>query len=76
MTPSDDDSLGRSAARAPSAASRTSCTREYPELAPAWLTFRDVRAKRRAVEWLLDEALVLDEAAHTYLADHPDPPLP
>ncbi len=49
---------------------------EYPDLVSAWQTFRDVRAKRRAVEWLLDEELIQDEAARTYLAEHPDPPLP
>lgn len=26
---------------------------EYPDLVSAWQTFRDDRAKRRAVEWLL-----------------------
>ena len=49
---------------------------QYPDLVSAWRTFRDVRDKRRAVEWLLEEELIQDEAAHTYLAEHPDPPLP
>ena len=49
---------------------------EYPELVPAWQVFRDARAKRRAVEWLLDEELIQEEAATTYLAEHPDPPMP
>jgi hypothetical protein len=49
---------------------------EYPELVPAWHAFRDTRAKRRAVEWLVDEGLVDDEAARTFLLSHEDPALP
>jgi Uncharacterised protein family (UPF0158) len=37
---------------------------EYPQLLPAWYAFRDGRAKRRAVEWLVDNSLV-DEATGT-----------
>jgi hypothetical protein len=35
-----------------------------------------VRSQRRAVEWLLDEGLVDEDAAHRFLAEHPDPELP
>ena len=49
---------------------------EYPALVPAWQAFRDARAKRRAVEWLLDQGLIQDEAARRFLVDHPDPDLP
>ena len=49
---------------------------EYPELLPAWYAFRDVRAKRRAVEWLLDNSLIDQNTADGYLADHPDLQLP
>jgi Uncharacterised protein family (UPF0158) len=49
---------------------------EYPHLLPAWYAFRDARAKRRAVEWLVDNSLVDDDAANPYLTDHPDPELP
>lgn len=49
---------------------------EYPELVPAWQVFRDVRAKRRAVEWLLDQGLIEDDVARQFLVDHPDPGLP
>ena len=49
---------------------------EYPALVPAWYAFRDARAKRRAVEWLLERDLVHDDAAHQFLVDHPDPDLP
>jgi hypothetical protein len=49
---------------------------EYPHLLPAWYAFRDVRAKRRAVEWLVDNSLVDDESANRFLTEHPDPELP
>lgn len=49
---------------------------EYPELVSVWQTFRDVRAGRRAVEWLRDQSLVADEVCEKYLEDHPDPELP
>ncbi len=48
---------------------------EYPDLVPVWQTFRDSRAKRRAVEWLLDEQLIDEADAQRALADHPDPAL-
>jgi hypothetical protein len=34
---------------------------QYPDLVPAWQAFRDARAKRRAVEWLLEQELIHDE---------------
>jgi hypothetical protein len=49
---------------------------EYPELLPAWYAFRDVRANRRAVEWLADNSLIDDDDASRFLAAHPDPGLP
>jgi hypothetical protein len=49
---------------------------EYPELLPAWYAFQDSRARQRAVEWLVDNELVGEDAAERYLADHPEPPLP
>jgi len=49
---------------------------EYPHLLPAWHAFRDIRAKRRAVEWLVDNSLVDDESANRFLTEHPDPELP
>ena len=48
---------------------------EYPDLLPVWYAFRDARARRRAVEWLVDEGLVEDVAARKFLADNPDPDL-
>ena len=49
---------------------------EYPELVPVWQVFRDARAQRRAVEWLLDQGLIEDAVARKFLVDHPDPGLP
>ena len=49
---------------------------EYPELLPAWYALRDVRAQRRAVEWLAENSLIDDDAASRFLAGHPDPDLP
>jgi len=48
----------------------------YPNLLPVWYAFRDVRAKRRAVEWLADNSLIADEAADRFLTGHSDPDLP
>ena len=49
---------------------------EYPDLVSVYQGFRDVRARRRAVEWLLDEGLVDQGEAERYLAEHADPELP
>jgi hypothetical protein len=49
---------------------------EYPHLLPAWYGFRDIRAKRRAVQWLADTSLIDDDAGSRFLAAHPDPDLP
>lgn len=48
---------------------------EYPDLLPVWYAFRDSRARRRAVHWLADNALIDDDTATRYLAEHPDPDL-
>ncbi len=49
---------------------------EFPELVPAWYAFRDVRATRRAVQWLADNSLIGHEAVDRFLTGHPDPGLP
>ena len=49
---------------------------EHPGLLPAWYAFRDVRAMRRAVQWLADNSLIDDDAGRRFLAGHPDPDLP
>jgi hypothetical protein len=49
---------------------------EYPDMLPAWYAFRDTRARRRAVEWLLEEGLVADDDARGFLAELPDVSVP
>jgi hypothetical protein len=49
---------------------------EYPEFVEVWHACRDARAKCRAVEWLLDQGLIGDDATHRFLTQHPDPALP
>jgi hypothetical protein len=49
---------------------------EHPDLLPAWYAFRDARARRRAVQWLVDNSLIDDEPAASFLAIHTDPDLP
>jgi hypothetical protein len=49
---------------------------EYPHLLPVWYAFRDARARRRAVEWLLDNDLVAEADAERFLAAHPEPVFP
>jgi hypothetical protein len=48
----------------------------YPHLLPAWHAFQSARAKRRAVEWLIDNSLVDHQAAEPVLARYADPDLP
>lgn len=48
----------------------------YPDLLPAWHAFQSIRAKRRAVQWLVDNALVDQQAATAALAHYADPDLP
>jgi hypothetical protein len=49
---------------------------ECPDLLPAWHAFRDVRARQRAVQWLVDNSLIADDTADRFLNDHADPDLP
>jgi hypothetical protein len=48
----------------------------HPELISPWQTLREARARRRAVEWLLDQELITPQAAREYADNHPDPDLP
>jgi hypothetical protein len=50
--------------------------RADPGLLQVWHPFRDRRAERRAVEWLVDNSLVDDDAAARFLFEHPDLDLP
>ncbi|WP_410618530.1 UPF0158 family protein [Amycolatopsis sp. cmx-8-4] len=49
---------------------------EYPELLTIWYEFSDVRAQRRAVEWLAEHSLVDLDTARRFGAEHADPDLP
>jgi Uncharacterised protein family (UPF0158) len=48
----------------------------HPELISPWHAFRDIRAQHRAVDWLLDQGLIDENAAEKFAADHPEPGLP
>lgn len=48
----------------------------HPELISSWHALRDVRARRRAVKWLLDQELIDDRAAEEFVTRHPDPDFP
>jgi hypothetical protein len=62
--------------RISSTSSATNEHEEYPHLLQHWYDFRDTRAARRAVDWLLDESLIGSAAADRFFAEHPDPPVP
>lgn len=47
-----------------------------PALIAPWHDFRDTRAQRRAVEWLLDQGMIDKSAAEKFADDHPEPNLP
>ena len=47
-----------------------------PQLISPWHALRDVRAQRRAVDWLRDQGLISVDAAEKFAADHPEPVLP
>jgi hypothetical protein len=76
-----DESVGRRLARALRGKGafrrfKDELYEEHAELVPAWHAFRDVRAKRRAVQWLLDQGLVGDDAVRDFITNHPQPDLP
>ncbi|GAA3455667.1 UPF0158 family protein [Dactylosporangium matsuzakiense] len=49
---------------------------EYPDLLPAWTTFRDARARLRAVDWLESNLLIDNNTAARYRDEHPEPDVP
>ena len=76
-----DEAAGRRLARAIQAKGafrrfKNKLHEDYPDLLPAWYAFRDVRAARRAVGWLVDNSLVDDETGERFVTEHPDPELP
>ena len=46
---------------------------DFPKLLPTWHVFRDDRATRRAVEWLADEGLIVQDNADQYRQRPPRP---
>jgi hypothetical protein len=48
----------------------------YPHLLPAWHAFQSTRAKRRAIEWLVEHSLIDSAAAGSAAARYPDPTCP
>jgi len=55
---------------------RSELYERHPELISVWQSFRDARARARAVGWLVEQGLVEDEAAQRFTNDHPEPNLP
>jgi len=49
---------------------------EFPELRQAWFGFHDVRMERRALDWLVDQGVVEEDAAERAVEARPDPDLP
>ena len=49
---------------------------DFPELREAWFRFRDVRAERRAIEWLDGEGLIDPRQAEQAIAELAEPELP
>ncbi|SBT44600.1 UPF0158 family protein [Micromonospora narathiwatensis] len=49
---------------------------EYPRLVSAWQGFHDARALRRAIDFLVDNDLIAQEAAERARAEHLDPAVP
>ncbi len=46
----------------------------HPELICTWHGLRDARARFRAVQWLVDEGLIDEDAAQRFKREHPSPP--
>jgi hypothetical protein len=45
----------------------------HPELVSVWQSFREARARARAVHWLVKQGLLDDDAARRFTNDHPEP---
>jgi hypothetical protein len=48
----------------------------HPELISDWQSFREARARARAVHWLVEQGLVEEDTARRFTNDHPEPNLP
>jgi hypothetical protein len=76
-----DDRAGRSLARALDGKGafrrfKNVLHEDHEDLLPVWYAFRDARACSRAVEWLVDNSLIDDDAGRLWLQGHPDPDVP
>lgn len=49
---------------------------DFPELRDTWFRFHDTRMERRAIEWLVEHALIDREHGERAIAQRPDPVLP
>jgi hypothetical protein len=49
---------------------------DHEQLLTPWYAFRDARARRRAVEWLMDNSLIDEVVGRQWIDDHPDPDVP
>lgn len=48
---------------------------EFDELRTDWFAFRDARARRHALNWLLDEGVISEDGFREVSAEHRDPPV-
>jgi hypothetical protein len=48
----------------------------HPELISDWQSFREARARARAVHWLVEQGLVDEDTARRFTNDLPEPNLP
>ncbi|GIM96141.1 UPF0158 family protein [Paractinoplanes toevensis] len=55
---------------------RNELHQRHPDLIGVWNAFRNVRAARHAVDWLLDNELIDEERATRFRTEHPDPDVP
>ncbi|MEU5846348.1 UPF0158 family protein [Saccharopolyspora shandongensis] len=49
---------------------------KYPHLLPAWYAFRDMRAARRAVQWLVNNSLIDHETGERFVTEPQIPTFP
>jgi predicted nucleotidyltransferase len=46
---------------------------EFPELRRQWFAFHDARLRRRAIDWLVDQAVISEATASAARSDWPEP---
>ncbi len=55
---------------------RNELYQRHPDLISVWQSFRDARARVRAVDWLVEQGLVEEQDARQFAEAHPEPALP